>query len=66
MTQVCSDGRNEAETIVLVKLFIVSKHWKKHKGKWKEKTTQICTYDDILYKLIANVFMKVLLYLIYE
>lgn len=58
-----------------VKGFIVSKHWKNHKlvtyadskrCKWNEKTTQICTSDDILYKLIANVLMKVLLHVIYE
>ncbi len=70
MTQVCSDGRNEAEPIVLVKLF--QSTGKKHnvvargdskRCKWKDKATQICTYDDILYKLIAHFFMKVLLHL---
>ncbi len=63
MTQVCSDGRNEAKPIVLVKLF--QSTGKKHKVvargdskrcKWKEKATQICTYDDILYKLIDKGF----------
>ncbi len=73
MTQVCSDGRNEAEPIVLVKLFQstgkkhnVVAHGDSKRCKWKDKATQICTYDDILYKLIANVFMKVLLHVIYE